>query len=280
MMMENGNLATMSREAKSRVRILIADDHPVVRAGLASMLATYSELEVIGSVSDGNQAITTLVRHPADILLLDLRMPALGGIETLHALKQLKSPPRVIVVTSYESDEDIYEAIRAGAHGYLLKASSEEEMIDAIHAVHDGERYFPQHIAARFAERVPRSHLDKRQSEILGLITEGLTDNQVAEKLRLSVSELWNQLNSIIETLNALEKGNPRGPAQTRRATIADIARKAGVSMATVSRVLHNSGKHTEETRRAVMKVVREYGFQLNDTAASLAMMRNPSSQN
>ncbi|HEX3438477.1 MAG TPA: response regulator [Pseudacidobacterium sp.] len=269
----------MSREVKGQIRILIADDHPVVRAGLASMLATYSDLEVIGSVSDGNQAITTLVRRPADILLLDLRMPALNGIETLYALKQLKSPPRVIVVTSYESDEDIYEAIRAGAHGYLLKASSEEEMIDAIHAVFDGERYFPQHIAARFADRVPRAHLDKRQSEILDLIADGLTDSQVAEKLRIGVSDLWNQLNTIIETLNALEVARAGNPTQTRRATIADIARKAGVSMATVSRVLHNSGKHTEETRRAVMKVVREYDFQLNDTAASLAMMRNPSSQ-
>ena len=269
----------MSRETADVIRILIADDHPVVRAGLASMLATYSDLEVVGSVSDGNQTISALVKQPIDILLLDLRMPALNGIETLRALKQLKSPPRVIVLTSYESDEDVYEAIRAGAHGYLLKASSEEEMIEAIHDVHAGERHFPQHIASRFADRVPRAHFSEEQREILDLISAGMTDTQVSEQIGLSVSAVWDRLNAIIETLDAAEEARSAQVAQSRRITIADIAHKAGVSMATVSRVLHNKGKHSEETRRAVMKVVSEYDFQLNDAAASLAMMRNSSSQ-
>jgi len=268
----------MSREAQDRIRILIADDHPVVRAGLASMLATYSDLEVVGKVSDGNQAIAALVKKPADILLLDLRMPALNGVETLRALRQLKTPPRSIVLTSYESDEDVYQAIRAGAHGYLLKASSEDEMIEAIHAVHAGKKHFPQHIATRFADRVPRAHLDTRQAEILDLIAAGMTDEQVAQKLRLSISKVWDRLNTTIETLDAMEEARSGGESQSRRVTISDVARRAGVSMATVSRVLHNKGKHSEETRRAVMKVVREYDFQLNDTAASLAMMRNSTS--
>lgn len=261
------------------IRILIADDHPVVRAGLASMLATYPDLEVVGSVPDGNQTISALVKKQVDVLLLDLRMPALNGIETLRALKQLKSPPRVIVLTSYESDDDVYEAIRAGAHGYLVKASSVEEMIDAIHDVYAGERHFPPHIASRFADRVPRAHLDQEQRNILDLISEGMTDTQVAEKAGLSVADVWERLNAIIETLDAAEEARSANAAQGRRVTISDIARKAGVSMATVSRVLHNTGKHSEETRRAVMKVVSEYDFQLNDTAASLAMMRNTSSQ-
>lgn len=268
----------MSREATDVIRILIADDHPVVRAGLASMLATYPDLEVVGSVPDGNQTIAALVKKQVDILLLDLRMPALNGIETLRALKQLKSPPRVIVLTSYESDEDVYEAIRAGAHGYLLKASSVEEMIEAIHDVYAGERHFPPHIASRFADRVPRAHLDHEQRSILDLISEGMTDTEVAEKVGLSVDKVWERLNAIIETLDAAEEARANA-AQGRRVTIADIARKAGVSMATVSRVLHNTGKHSEETRRAVMKVVSEYDYQLNDTASTLAMMRNTSSQ-
>ena len=265
----------MMKKSMSRIRILIADDHPVVRAGLASMLATYPDLDVVGSVSDGQQAIEILKAQPVDILLLDLRMPALNGEQTLRAIRQLDSPPRVIVLTSYESDEDIYGAIRAGAHGYLLKASSEEEMMEAIHAVYGGGRYFPKHIAARFADRVPRANLSRQQQEILDLIAEGTTDTEVAEKLGLSVSEVWERLNTIIETLDALEEAR----AQGGKVTIADIARKAGVSMATVSRVLHNKGKHTEETRRAVMKVVREYDFQINDKAASLAMMRSSSQQ-
>jgi transcriptional regulator with XRE-family HTH domain len=148
-------------------------------------------------------------------------------------------------------------------------------MMDAIHAVYAGGRYFPQHIAARFADRVPRANLDPQQARILDFIAEGMTDTQVAEKTGLRVSEVWERLNAIIETLDALEEARSQGG----KITIADIARKAGVSMATVSRVLHNKGKHTEETRRAVMKVVREYDFQINDKAASLAMMRSSSQQ-
>jgi two-component system NarL family response regulator len=265
----------MLREGTNPIRILIADDHPVVRAGLASMLATYSDLEVAGIVSDGKQAVA--LATTADILLLDLRMPGMNGFEVLRELRHQQNSPRVIVLTTYESDEDIYQAIRAGTHGYLLKASSEEEMIEAIHAVYAGERYFPPHITARFADRVPRAHLDSRQTEILDLIADGLTDDQVAEKLHTSVAGVWQHLNAIMEALEAVSEPDAGNASQGRRATIADIALRAGVSMATVSRVLHNKGKHTEDTRRAVMRVVREYDFQLNSTAASLAMMRNTS---
>ncbi|HVW76911.1 MAG TPA: response regulator [Alloacidobacterium sp.] len=262
----------MPREDAGPIRILIADDHPVVRAGLASMLATYPDLEVAGSVSDGKQAIA--LASTVDILLLDLRMPGLNGLEVLRELRQMEKAPRVIVLTTYESDEDVYQAIRTGTHGYLLKASSEEEMIEAIHAVYAGERYFPPHIASKFADRVPRAHVNARQAEILDLIADGFTDEQVADKLHLSVAALWQQLNDIIEALDSVQESESTA-APDKRATIADIARRAGVSMATVSRVLHNKGKHTEDTRRAVMRVVREYDFQLNSTAASLAMMRN-----
>ncbi|WP_158750109.1 response regulator [Acidobacterium sp. S8] len=269
----------MPREGANSIRILIADDHPVVRAGLAAMLATYPDLEVAGSVSDGRQAIA--LAATTDIILLDLRMPTMTGFEVLRELRQQKDAPRAIVLTTYESDEDIYQAIRAGAHGYLLKASSEEEMIEAIHAVHAGGRYFPPHIAARFADRVPRANLDSRQAGILDLIADGLTDEEVAQKLHTSVAGVWQHLNAIIETLESTSESESETAAPGRRATIADIARRAGVSMATVSRVLHNKGKHTEDTRRAVMRVVREYDFQLNSTAASLAMMRNtPGSEN
>jgi len=279
MMVTARSLEIMPREGANSIRILIADDHPVVRAGLAAMLATYPDLEVAGSVSDGRQAIA--LAATTDIILLDLRMPSMTGFEVLRELRQQKDAPRAIVLTTYESDEDIYQAIRAGAHGYLLKASSEEEMIEAIHAVHAGGRYFPPHIAARFADRVPRANLDSRQAGILDLIADGLTDEEVAQKLHTSVSGVWQHLNAIIETLESTSESENETAAPGRRATIADIARRAGVSMATVSRVLHNKGKHTEDTRRAVMRVVREYDFQLNSTAASLAMMRNtPGSEN
>lgn len=269
----------MAHEANGRVRVLIVDDHLVVRAGLMSMLSTYPELDVVGSAADGDQAIAMIAESMVDIVLLDLRMPKKDGIETLSDLKQLPVQPRVIVLTSYESDEEIYQAVRAGAQGYLLKASSEEEMIDAIFAVHAGERYLPSDIASRLADRMPRANLTPIQNEILELIARGMTDDQVSAKLRIPNRAVWNQLNSIIEALDSSDSDSREDRPPRERVTIAEVARKAGVSTATVSRVLHNKGKHAEETRRAVMKVVKEYDFQLNGAAASLAMMRNGPSQ-
>lgn len=257
----------------SPIRILVVDDHPVVRAGLASMLATYPELEVVGSAADGDQAVQMATDRKADIVLLDLRMPNKNGIETLTAFRQNGVPARVIMLTSYESDEDIYQSVRAGAMGYLRKASSEEDMIEAIHMVYAGERYLPTDIASKFADRMPRAQLNAQQVEILDLIAGGMSDEEVGRQLHISTGAVWKALNGIIEVLESLDEESTAAPAR-KKITIAEVAQRAGVSMATVSRVLNNSGKHTEETRRAVMKVVQEYDFQLNGTAASLAMMR------
>jgi DNA-binding NarL/FixJ family response regulator len=265
----------MPPKSSTPIRILVVDDHAVVRAGLASMLATYPDLEVVGSAADGDQAIAILTKCNVDIVMLDLRMPNKNGIETLLAFRELAIRARVIVLTSYESDEDIYQSVRAGAQGYVLKASPEEDMIEAIHIVHAGERYLPTDIASRFAERMPRDRLNPRQIDILDLIARGMSDEQVSSQLRISTSKVWTELNTIIETLDSLEEESVQTRAPRKKITITEVARRAGVSMATVSRVLHNSGKHTEETRRAVMKVVKEYDFQLNGTAASLALMRS-----
>lgn len=271
--MESGNLAGMLKTS-TPIRILVVDDHPVVRAGLARWLSTYPDLHVVGSAADGNQAITMVSEFEVDIVLLDLRMPHKNGIETLLEFRKLGIGVRVIVLTSYESDEDIYQSVRAGAQGYLLKASPEEDMIEAIRTVHAGERYLPTDIASRFAERMPRARLHSRQVEILDLVSRGMTDEQVSSQLHIAARTFWTELNAIIEVLGSLDEEDA-APTRRKQITIAEVARKAGVSMATVSRVLNNSGKHTEETRRAVMKVVKEYDFQLNGTAASLALMRS-----
>ncbi len=258
------------------IRILIVDDHPVVRAGLISMLRTYPRLEVVAGVSDGSQMLALLAKVQIDVILLDLRMPGMSGIEILKALKESCSPLRVIVLTSYENDDYIFEALRAGASAYLLKACSEEEMLGAIDAVHRGGRYLPQSVAARLAERLPRAQLSRAQSDVLGHLVRGLTDHQTAAEMGMSLEEVWAELRATIDVMSSpVPAGSKDSPG--RRPTMSDIARKAGVSMATVSRVLHEKGMHTEETRRAVMKAVQECDFQRNDMAASLASMRTSS---
>jgi two-component system NarL family response regulator len=257
-----------------QIRLLIADDHPVVRAGLVSMLSCYPELEVVGGVPSGSAALASIKKSQIDVLLLDLRMPEMSGLETLQAIKQFADAPKIIVLTSFETDEDIYQTIIAGADGYLLKASSDEEMLDAIRTVTCDQLYIPPYIASRFAECTPRARLSSSDSELLDLLAGGTSDTEIAVRLRIKRRAVWDQFHGILEQL--VEEGpreNATGP-DGAKITIEEVARKAGVSISTVSRVLHNKGNHSEETRSAVMRVVREYGFELNRTAASLAMRR------
>ncbi len=196
----------MSSGPDSNIRILIVDDHPVVRAGLASMLATQPGIEVADSVSSGEEALDVLQHQSLDIVLLDLRMPGMNGIDTLVAIKRKAIPVHVIVLTSYETDEDIYRAVNSGAKGYLLKNSSQRQMVEAIRAVRAGNRYIPRHIASRLAERMTRSNLTARELEVLKLLTKGLTNKQIASALGISDNTARNHINSIIEKLEVSDR--------------------------------------------------------------------------
>ena len=188
------------------IRILIVDDHPVVLAGLTSMLGTQAGIEVLGSASSGEEALEMLRVKHADVVLLDLRMPGISGIDTLHALKRAKISVRVIILTSYETDEDIYRAVQANAQGYLLKDTPQAAMIEAIRAVHAGKRYFPRHIAARLAERMMRTNLTTREIEVLKMLARGLTNKEIGGALEISGNTVRNHVNSIIDKLEVSDR--------------------------------------------------------------------------
>jgi DNA-binding NarL/FixJ family response regulator len=188
------------------IRILIVDDHPVVRAGLTSMLGTQAELSIIGSAPSGEAAMTILQQHDVDVVLLDLRMPGMSGIETLLGIKHAGSRARVIILTSFETDEDIYRAVQAGAQGYLLKDTSLKEMVEAIQTVHSAKRYIPREIASRLAERMMRSDLTARELEILKMLSKGLTNKQIGNALGISGNTVKNHVNSIIEKLEVSDR--------------------------------------------------------------------------
>ena len=208
-------------ESRPPVRVLIVDDHPVVRAGLATLLRKEAGLKVTGSAHSGEEALEILKRSPVDVMLLDIRMPSISGIDLLNLLKNVENPPLVLILSSYEYEEEIYRAVKAGARGYLSKNASRAEIVGAIEAVIRGGKYFPENIAALIAEREERSSLSPREIEILEMVSKGLTNKEIARVLEISQYTVRNHINHISAKLDvgdrteaatvALQQGIIRG---------------------------------------------------------------------
>jgi two-component system NarL family response regulator len=196
----------MAEQTAGKIRILIVDDHPIVRTGLQSVIETYLDLEVSAAVTSGEEALAAMKGDRPDVILLDLRMPGLSGIETLRALKKLKPSVYVMILTSFDLDEDIYQAIKGGADGYVMKNTPAAEIVNAIRMVAAGKRHIPEWIAGKLAERMSRSTLSARELGILELLTKGLTNKQIARVLSLSVYTVRNHVDSILKKLDVSDR--------------------------------------------------------------------------
>lgn len=196
----------MSLQPPAPIRLLIVDDHPVVVAGLTSMLGTQPSMQVVGSACCGENAIEFLRTHTVDVLLLDLRMPGRNGVDTLRALRREGLSVKAIILTSFETDEDIYRAVQAGALGYLLKDAPQSDMIEAICTVSNGKRYFPRAIAERLAERMMRTDLTARELEVLQMLARGLTNKEIGRALDISGNTVRNHVNNIISKLDVSDR--------------------------------------------------------------------------
>ena len=195
-----------AQESKPAVRVLIVDDHPVVRAGLASLLRRQAGLKLTGAAHSGEEALELLKRAPVDVMLLDLRMPSINGIDLLNLLKTHENRPKAIILSSYEYEEEIYQAVKAGARGYLSKNAPREEIVAAIEEVTAGGTYFPERIIQWIEERQARSSLSAREIEILEMVSRGLTNKEIAQVLQISHYTVRNHINHITAKLQVADR--------------------------------------------------------------------------
>ena len=189
-----------------KIRILLADDHEVVREGLSAILKRRETFDVVAEVGDGAAAVEAWQRLKPDVALLDLRMPKMEGIEAIRQIRALDTNAKLIILTTYDGDEDIYQGLRAGAKGYLLKDTPREQIIDAIHAVVAGRTYIPSQVGEKLASRIHTDTLTERELQILREIAEGLSNKQIAKKIFVSEGTVKFHSNSIYAKLGVASR--------------------------------------------------------------------------
>jgi len=188
------------------IRVLIADDHAVVRDGLAAMIGKWSDMTVVAQAANGREAVEQWTKYRPDVTLLDLRMPVLDGAGAIAEIRGRDPAARVIVLTTFDSDEDIYRGFTAGAKAYLLKDARREEILQCIRKVHAGETFVPPSIAAKLAERMSGSDLTDREAEVLRALATGQSNKEIARVLFITEATVKAHLKGIFTKLNVLSR--------------------------------------------------------------------------
>jgi two-component system NarL family response regulator len=183
---------------EQRIRILVVDDHPILRAGLTASIGVEADMEIVGAASNGREALEFFGRHQPDITLMDLRMPVMGGVETIKAIRGQSGEAKVIVLSTYQGDEDIFRALKAGATTYLLKDTLAEDLVRVIREVFAGERPLPSSVASCLADRMLRPNLTARELDVLQLIAKGMRNKEIAAELGITEETAQGHVKNIL----------------------------------------------------------------------------------
>lgn len=183
------------------VRVLVVDDHPMMRFGIIGVINSCPDMKVVGEAGTGEEALRIFPDCRPDIVLMDLRLPQISGAETIRTLRSRSPKIKVLVLTTYEGDEDIHQALEAGASGYIIKGMSHKVLIDGIRSVRDGRKFIPDPVADILKGRPPHSELTPRELEILALIVAGKSNRQIADTLRITEPTVKGHVSVILERM-------------------------------------------------------------------------------
>lgn len=188
------------------IRVMIVDDHSIVRQGLATIINRAPEMTAIAQAEDGQQALNLFREYQPDVTLMDLRMPQMGGVEAITAICAEFKHARIIVLTTYNSDEDIYRGLQAGAKGYLLKDAKPNELLSAIRTVHSGQQYIPPEVGAKLVQRMSNPELSDRELEVLRLMAQGMSNSEIGSALSIGESTVKSHVNRILSKLGVNDR--------------------------------------------------------------------------
>ncbi|MEM1281398.1 MAG: response regulator transcription factor [Cyanobacteria bacterium P01_H01_bin.152] len=190
----------------SPIQVLIADDHPIVRNGIVRMIELTDGMDVVAEAGTGTEAVELFRQHQPDITLMDLRMPEMNGVEAIAAIRQEFSNACIIILTTYDTDEDIFRGLQVGARGYMLKDTKMVDLIDAIRKVHAGQKYIPPAVGAKLAERMTVTQLSDREREVLQQMCKGQTNQEIGTELCISESTVKFHINNIFSKLGVSDR--------------------------------------------------------------------------
>ena len=188
------------------IRILVAEDHEIVRDGICAIVNQQEDLTVIAQAENGEQAVRLYKEYQPDLVLTDLRMPVMEGVEAIKQIITDYPHAKIIILTTYDTDEDIYRGLQAGAKGYLLKDTPSKELATAIRTVDRGQKYIPHQVVARLTERIGNSELTKREIDVLKLLTQGNSNQEIAAILKITEGTVKFHVNNILNKLGVSDR--------------------------------------------------------------------------
>jgi two-component system, NarL family, response regulator len=194
-----------SKEA-AKIRVLVVDDHPIMRVGIAAIIEATPDMTTVAQAGSGEEAVELFEKHLPDVTLMDLRLPGMSGVEAIRAVMARHSNAKFVVLTTYEGDEDIHQALAAGARSYIIKGMPHDALISALRRVHAGGRFLPPPVSRALNSRIPNSELSAREREVLELIVRGRSNKEIATDLGITESTVKCHVSVILMRLNVADR--------------------------------------------------------------------------